>query len=104
MFAINEVTSTPVIRPVVAMDKLEIIDISQKIDTFDLSIQPFEDCCTVFAPPSPKTKPKLDDIAYYEAKLDIEGLVQRAVDGAIGEKIMPGSRSMEDADNFSDLL
>ena len=94
MFAINEVTSTPVIRPVVAMDKLEIIDISQKIDTFDLSIQPFEDCCTVFAPPSPKTKPKLDDIAYYEAKLDIEGLVQRAVDGAIGEKIMPGSRSM----------
>ncbi|ALZ88135.1 thiamine biosynthesis protein ThiI [Aerococcus urinaeequi] len=104
MFAINEVTSTPVIRPVVAMDKLEIIDISQKIDTFDLSIQPFEDCCTVFAPPSPKTKPKLDDIAYYEAKLDIEGLVQRAVDGAVGEKIMPGSRSMEDADNFSDLL
>nr|WP_279099003.1 tRNA uracil 4-sulfurtransferase ThiI [Aerococcus urinaeequi] len=104
MFAINEVTSTPVIRPVVAMDKLEIIDISQKIDTFDLSIQPFEDCCTVFAPPSPKTKPKLDDIAYYEAKLDIEGLVQRAVDGAIGEKIMPGSRSMGDADNFSDLL
>ena len=104
MFAINEVTSTPVIRPVVAMDKLEIIDISQKIDTFDLSIQPFEDCCTVFAPPSPKTKPKLDDIAYYEAKLDIECLVQRAVDGAIGEKIMPGSRSMEDADNFSDLL
>ena len=104
MFAINEVTSTPVIRPVVAMDKLEIIDISQKIDTFDLSIQPFEDCCTVFAPPSPKTKPKLDDIAYYEAKLDIEGLVQRAVEGAMGEKIMPGSRNKEDSDAFSDLL
>lgn len=104
MFAINEVTSTPIIRPVVAMDKLEIIDISQKIDTFDLSIQPFEDCCTVFAPPSPKTKPKLDDIAYYEAKLDIEGLVQRAVEGAMGEKIMPGSRSKEDSEAFSDLL
>lgn len=104
MFAINEVTSTPIIRPVVAMDKLEIIDISQKIDTFDLSIQPFEDCCTVFAPPSPKTKPKLDDIAYYEAKLDIEGLVQRAVEGAMGEKIMPGSRSKEGSDAFSDLL
>lgn len=104
MFAINEVTSTPIIRPVVAMDKLEIIDISQKIDTFDLSIQPFEDCCTVFAPPSPKTKPKLDDIAYYEAKLDIEGLVQRAVEGAMGEKIMPGSRSKEDLEAFSDLL
>ena len=104
MFAINEVTSTPIIRPVVAMDKLEIIDISQKIDTFDLSIQPFEDCCTVFAPPSPKTKPKLDDIAYYEAKLDIEGLVQRAVEGAMGEKIMPRSRNKEDSDAFSDLL
>ncbi|MGH2063570.1 tRNA uracil 4-sulfurtransferase ThiI [Aerococcus urinaeequi] len=104
MFAINEVTSTPIIRPVVAMDKLEIIDISKKIDTFDLSIQPFEDCCTVFAPPSPKTKPKLDDIAYYEAKLDIEGLVQRAVEGAMGEKIMPGSRNKEDSDAFSDLL
>lgn len=104
MFAINEVTSTPIIRPVVAMDKLEIIDISQKIDTFDLSIQPFEDCCTVFAPPSPKIKPKLDDIAYYEAKLDIEGLVQRAVEGAMGEKIMPGSRNKEDSDAFSDLL
>ncbi|MEY8370765.1 tRNA uracil 4-sulfurtransferase ThiI [Aerococcaceae bacterium 50-4] len=104
MFAINEVTSTPIIRPVVAMDKLEIIDISQKIDTFDLSIQPFEDCCTVFAPPSPKTKPKLDDIAYYEAKLDIDGLVQRAVDGAMGERIMPGSRGKEEADAFRDLL
>ncbi|MGK9325104.1 tRNA uracil 4-sulfurtransferase ThiI [Aerococcus urinaeequi] len=104
MFAINEVTSTPIIRPVVAMDKLEIIDISQKIDTFDLSIQPFEDCCTVFAPPSPKTKPKLDDIAYYEAKLDIEGLVQRAVEGAMGEKIMPGSRNKGDSDAFSELL
>jgi len=104
MFAINEVTSSPIIRPVVAMDKLEIIDISQKIDTFDLSIQPFEDCCTVFAPPSPKIKPKLDDIAYYEAKLDIEGLVQRAVEGAMGEKIMPGSRNKEDSDAFSDLL
>jgi len=104
MFAINEVTSSPIIRPVVAMDKLEIIDISQKIDTFDLSIQPFEDCCTVFAPPSPKIKPKLDDIAYYEAKLDIEGLVQRAVEGAMVEKIMPGSRNKEDSDAFSDLL
>lgn len=104
MFAINEVTSTPIIRPVVAMDKLEIIDISQKIDTFDLSIQPFEDCCTVFAPPSPKIKPKLDDIAYYEAKLDIEGLIQRAVEGAMVEKIMPGSRNKEDSDAFSDLL
>ena len=50
MQAINAVTCTPIIRPVVTMDKLEIIDIAQKIDTFDISIQPFEDCCTIFAP------------------------------------------------------
>ena len=47
MQAINAVTCTPVIRPVVTMDKLEIIDLAQKIDTFDISIQPFEDCCTI---------------------------------------------------------
>ena len=59
MQAINAVTNTPVIRPVVTMDKLEIIDIAQEIDTFEISIQPFEDCCTIFAPDRPKTNPKL---------------------------------------------
>ncbi len=59
MQAINAVTNTPVIRPVVTMDKLEIIDIAQDIDTFDISIQPFEDCCTIFAPDRPKTVPFL---------------------------------------------
>ena len=58
MQAINAVTNTPVIRPVVTMDKLEIIDIAQAIDTFEISIQPFEDCCTIFAPDRPKTNPK----------------------------------------------
>jgi len=59
MVAINDVTNTPIIRPVATMDKLDIIKVAEEIDTFELSIQPFEDCCTVFAPPSPKTKPKL---------------------------------------------
>ena len=59
MQAINAVTNTPVIRPVVTMDKLEIIDIAQAIDTFEISIHPFEDCCTIFAPDRPKTNPKL---------------------------------------------
>ncbi|SUN83184.1 thiamine biosynthesis protein ThiI [Streptococcus pneumoniae] len=59
MKAINAVTNTPIIRPVVTMDKLEIIDIAQEIDTFDISIQPFEDCCTIFAPDRPKTNPKI---------------------------------------------
>jgi len=59
MVAINEVTATPIIRPVITMDKSEIIEIAEKIDTFELAIQPFEDCCTIFAPPEPKTRPKI---------------------------------------------
>lgn len=81
MVAINAVTHTPIIRPVAAMDKLDIIKISEEIGTFELSIQPFEDCCTVFAPPSPKTKPNLEKVLEYEARLDVEALVQEAVEG-----------------------
>lgn len=87
MYAINEVTSTPIIRPVITMDKLEIIKIAQDIDTFDLSILPYEDCCTVFAPPSPKTRPDLDEVKHFESRLDIEGLVSRCVDGIKEERI-----------------
>ncbi|MDK6421385.1 tRNA 4-thiouridine(8) synthase ThiI, partial [Aerococcus urinae] len=71
--------TTPIIRPVVTMDKLEIIDIAQAIDTFDLSIQPFEDCCTVFAPASPSTKPRVDRCEYYESRLDIDSLVDNCL-------------------------
>lgn len=81
MVAINEVTSTPIIRPVVSMDKTEIIEIAEKIDTFELAIQPFEDCCTIFAPPQPKTRPRLDKAQDYEARLDLEGLMARALEG-----------------------
>ncbi len=73
MAAINDVTTMPVLRPVVSMDKNEIIKIAEEIDTFDLSIQPFEDCCTIFAPPAPKTKPKIEKARYYEERLDIDG-------------------------------
>ncbi|EHJ56458.1 thiamine biosynthesis/tRNA modification protein ThiI [Streptococcus urinalis FB127-CNA-2] len=81
MVAINAVTATPIVRPVVTMDKLEIIDLAQKIDTFDISIQPFEDCCTVFAPDRPKTNPKLHNAENYEKRMDVEGLIERAVNG-----------------------
>ncbi len=87
MLAINEVTTTPIIRPVITMDKSEIIEIAESIDTFELAIQPFEDCCTIFAPPEPKTKPKLDKVLHYEERLDVEALVQRAMDGIIIEEI-----------------
>lgn len=90
MVAINNVTATPIIRPVATMDKLEIIELSQKIGTFDISIEPFEDCCTIFAPTAPKTKPRLDKVEQYEQLLNVEALVQEAVQNSkvysIGQK------------------
>lgn len=93
MVAINDVTNTPIIRPVATMDKLDIIKVAEEIDTFELSIQPFEDCCTVFAPPSPKTKPKLEKARQYEARLDIEGLIKEAVEGTVIEEITANYRT-----------
>lgn len=105
MQAINAVTNTPVIRPVVTMDKLEIIDIAQEIDTFDISIQPFEDCCTIFAPDRPKTNPKIKNVEQYEARMDVEGLVERAVAGIIVTEITPKVEAKDEIDNLiEDLL
>ena len=87
MVAINDVTNTPIIRPVATMDKLDIIKVAEEIDTFELSIQPFEDCCTVFAPPSPKTKPKLEKARQYEQRLDVEGLIKEAIEQTVIEEI-----------------
>ncbi|MBW9234669.1 hypothetical protein JQK62_20925, partial [Leptospira santarosai] len=65
--AINAVTNTPVLRPLISYDKQDIIEIAQQIDTYDVSIRPYEDCCTIFTPASPKTKPKLEKVEYYES-------------------------------------
>ena len=67
-----------VFRPLIGMDKQEIIDISYKIDTYDISIEPYEDCCTVFLPDYPAIRPKLKDILREESKLDVEGLIAEA--------------------------
>ncbi|KAF1303909.1 tRNA uracil 4-sulfurtransferase ThiI [Enterococcus sp. JM9B] len=99
MVAINEVTTTPIIRPVVTMDKLEIIEIAERIDTFELAIQPFEDCCTIFAPPQPKTRPRLDKVQEYEERLDIEGMMVRALENLKIDRI-EGSQTAE----FEELL
>lgn len=104
MQAINDVTATPIIRPVVTMDKLEIIDIAQKIDTFDISIQPFEDCCTIFAPDRPKTNPKIKNTEQYEKRMDVEGLVERAVAGIMVTTIQPQADSDDVDDLIDDLL
>ena len=69
----------PVFRPVIGMDKEEIIAISRKIDTFETSTLPFEDCCTVFTPKHPKTRPVAEKVAEAESDLDIDGLIERAV-------------------------
>ena len=78
----DAVCSLPVLRPVIGMDKTEIIAIARRIGTFDTSILPYEDCCTVFTPRHPKTHPHLDEVAAYEKALDIEGLTARALEGA----------------------
>lgn len=75
----NAVCSLPVFRPLIAMDKSDIIDIAQEIGTYEISIVPEEDCCSVFAPKKPITKPKLERIEKSEEKLDIEALIEGAM-------------------------
>ena len=77
---INEVTNFPILRPLATMDKLSIIDTSKKINTYEISIRPYEDCCTIFKPKRPKTKPRLDECLKYEEKFDYKSLIQEAVD------------------------
>ena len=81
MLVTGAVVDLPILRPVVGMDKEEIVQIARKIGTFETSILPYEDCCTVFTPRHPRTRPHLDEIEAAEAALDVEGLVKAAVDG-----------------------
>ncbi|MBQ3080998.1 MAG: tRNA 4-thiouridine(8) synthase ThiI [Clostridia bacterium] len=78
----------PVFRPCIAMDKEDIVQISRQIDTFETSILPYEDCCTVFVPKHPNTRPTMERILEEEAKLDIEGLCKRAFETRRHKKIM----------------
>jgi len=79
IYAINRVIHTPVLRPLITMDKEEIMNIARNINTYDISIRPYEDCCTVFLPKEPKTKPKLEACEKAEELLRVEELVQDAV-------------------------
>ncbi len=74
----NSVVSMPVLRPLIAFDKIDIIEISRKIDTYETSILPYEDCCTVFLPKFPAIKPNLQRVIKAEEKLDVEGLIEEA--------------------------
>lgn len=83
----DPVSTLPVFRPLIGMDKTEIIDISYKIETFDTSIEPYEDCCTVFTPKHPKTRPELSKVLEQEAKLDVDALTKEALDTLYTHKI-----------------
>ena len=76
----EDVTDLPVLRPLIGMDKEEIVRIARHIGTFDTSILPYEDCCTVFTPRHPKTKPHVEEVREIESVLDIDGLVSRAME------------------------
>ena len=75
----NSVANIPVFRPLIGMDKEEIVTISKKIGTYETSILPYEDCCTVFSPKHPKTRPTMEDILAAEASFDFEPLIEKAV-------------------------
>jgi thiamine biosynthesis protein ThiI len=75
----NSVVTMPVLRPLVAFDKIDIIKISRDIDTYETSILPYEDCCTVFLPKFPAIKPNLEKVIKAEQKLDVEGLIEEAM-------------------------
>ncbi len=81
MASTQAVTNMPVLQPLIGMDKEEIVVLSRKIGTFDTSILPYEDCCTVFTPRHPKTHPKLQEVEAVESALDIEALVDEAMNG-----------------------
>ena len=79
MTVINSVTNVPVIRPVACLDKLEIIDIAKKIDTYETSILPYEDCCTIFLPKHPVINPDIDKAISYEENIDYQSMIDKAV-------------------------
>jgi thiamine biosynthesis protein ThiI len=78
---INRSVQMPILRPLIGMDKVDIIEISKDIETYETSIKPFEDCCSVFLPKHPVTRPKIEDIEESERALDIETLIQEAIEG-----------------------
>lgn len=79
MYAINHVTSTPVLRPLLTLDKEEIVKKAKNIGTFDVSIQPYEDCCTIFTPKNPVTEPDFEKVLKYESVFDFEEMIDNAV-------------------------
>lgn len=80
LYVTNAAVQMPVFRPLIGLDKNEVVNIARRIDTYETSILPYEDCCTVFVPKHPKTKPKLEGILSSESKLDLENLIKKAIE------------------------
>lgn len=98
MDVINAVTNMPVIRPLAIFDKTDIIKISKKINTYDISIRPYEDCCTIFAPKNPKTMPKLEEVEAFEEKWDYESEINDCISNV--ETIVVTSESEDNLKNY----
>ena len=96
MNVINEVTNIPIIRPCVTMDKTDIIKIAKRIGTYEISIRPYEDCCTIFAPKNPKTMPRLDECKAIEEKFDYQSLISEAINNV--------EVKITEEDNLDELL
>jgi thiamine biosynthesis protein ThiI len=96
MAVTNPMASRPVYRPCVGLDKEEIIEISRKIGTYETSIEPFEDCCTVFTPRHPRTRPELAKVEAQEEKIDFDALVEEALAGMYRVKVHPDGYQIEE--------
>jgi thiamine biosynthesis protein ThiI len=91
MYTINSVTNLPVLRPLITMDKLEVIEQARKIGTYDISILPYEDCCTIFLPAESKTKPDKDKAERYESFLNLEEIIDDAVNRTTSHEFTPSA-------------
>ncbi len=101
MYTINEVTNTPILRPLISMDKNDIIAIAKDLDTYDISIRPYEDCCTIFKPSSPKTKPRREKVHQFEDAFDFAPMIAKAVEDT--EKLVFSNRTKKE-DAFDKLF
>ncbi|MDF2557020.1 MAG: thiI [Bacillales bacterium] len=102
MFTINEVTNTPILRPLISHDKSEIMDLAREIDTYEISIRPFEDCCTIFKPANPKTKPIREKVNHFESFVDFNPLIDEAIENI--EKVIFTDRKKKEKTVIDELF
>lgn len=100
MHAINAVTNFPVLRPLLTLEKNEIVEMARRYGTYETSVLPFEDCCTIFKPKSPKTRPLVEKVEKFESKVDFEPMIEKALEGIECYSV----NEAEEKEAFSSLL